>query len=390
MIVCPGWPGKIKHFHGVFVRAQAIGIRGQGIDVAVVTPRVFREDPTFTLDQDIRVYRFRFPSEGKVLGEYTKVPWFRTMFYVLSGIINTIRIGRKEKADLIHAHFAIPTGFISVIAALFLRRRVILTVHDSDVVRYSQTSKIIRAFIAFTLDKASLIIPTTQKVAHIVEFGFVKPQSKIKVIPLGIDLDEVGIVPRDEARKTLGLDKDRPVVLFIGSLLEVKGVRTVIEIMPAVVGAQPHAVFVLVGDGPLKQELIDRASELGMTEHVMFEGAKPHDEAILWMNASDCLVTPYPPDSHGQGMVVVEAGCLGLPVVSTDIGGVGDVIEDGENGFLVEPDDWDTFSERVSRVLVDPKLRSGSKREILRSTYDNDVIAGRVVKEYERVIPRRT
>lgn len=386
-IVCPGWPGRVNKVNGIFVRDQARQLKRAGADVSVVTARVFKEDPMFAKEDGLPVYRFRFPSERKLLVEYDRVPYLRIFFYLISGIIKTVRIVRREKADLIHAHFVIPTGFIAVAAGIITSRPVIITAHDADVSTFPETSRLARLLVRWTIKHSAKLVPTTAQLAELVVKNLAIPESKVEVIPLGIDTDLFKPLDKKESRKRLGLPAERQIALSIGAILRIKGVDVVVKTMPAVVKKNPKAFFVYVGGGPLEEELKTEIKKEGLDKSALWPGALAHEELPVWYAAADVFVFLPPTGGQGQGMVLLEAAAMGLPIVASDTGGIPDTVKHGVNGYLVDPKKVDEVAEYIARSLEPlPFPEIGATASTLREQLSEKAIAERLLEFYGKIM----
>ena len=147
----------------------------------------------------------------------------------------------------------------------------------------------------------------------------------------------------------------RPCVLFVGRLEKEKGVHVLLETMRQVREVVPSVRLLVAGDGSYRRELEARADRLGLRGHVSFLG---------WLEAADLqgayreawvLVLPSI-WAEGLGMVLVEAGLMGRPVVGSDLGGIRDIIQHGYNGFLVPPEDAKALAEAILNVLMNRDL----------------------------------
>lgn len=385
-IVCPGWPGKVNHWNGIFIQEQANSLIKAGCDVSIVTAQVFKEDPLFELDGKIKIYRFWFPSKRKLLAEYSKIPAIRIGIYLLTGTLRTLRVIRKERPNIIHAHWAIPSGLIGVIVGKLLRKKVIITVHDSDVTTFPSRSKIAKSLISYALNQASYIVPTNSTLEEIVKKNFNIPKEKISVIPLGIDKELFKPFNKETARSSLDLPKNKKIILFIGALLKIKGVDYLVESMPQIIKANKDAVFLFVGEGPLQKKLKERIDSLGYSSKVQFVGSKPYKEIPLWLNASDVLVLPTL--SKGLGMVVIEAISTGTPIVSSPVGAAKKLVLEGVNGFTVEPGQSVKIAEKVNTILENIDTFRTKPNEHSQA-FNNEVIAKEIIALYLRVCKKK-
>jgi glycosyltransferase involved in cell wall biosynthesis len=133
-----------------------------------------------------------------------------------------------------------------------------------------------------------------------------------------------------------------------------KGLETLIDAVPAVIARHPAARVAIVGDGPLREELVVRARRVGV-EHVLeFLGEHPDPRAVL--NAADVFVLPSLAESFPY--VVLEAMSQALPVVASDVGGIAEAVVDGESGLLVEPGDPRALAQATCTLLDDGPTRA--------------------------------
>ncbi|MFA5867069.1 MAG: glycosyltransferase [Actinomycetota bacterium] len=387
VIVCPGWPGKVNKWHGIFVKEQALNLVDQGMDVSVVTARIFREDPVFVQEGPLKVYRFRFPTEQKILAEYEYIPVIRMCFYVASAILKVWRVARRDRVDLIHAHWAIPTGFPSVIAGMLVRRPVVLTAHDKDISTMADANRAVRMLIHYTLRRVSRIIAVTETVRQEIIKRFPDVDTdKIDVIPLGIDHDLFIPMPRREARQALDLPQDKKILLFVGGLLEIKGIMVLMEAAPHILPNHPEARLIIIGDGPLRGEIEAIIKQHKLEKQISLLGPKPHEELPQWMAAADAFVLPHLP-SQGLGMVSAEALAMRLPVIVSNVAGFPEVITDGYNGLLIETGRTEAVVEAVEKILTDKKLLDDMQKNAkLDPVYDLKVTAERVKALYGKVL----
>lgn len=162
------------------------------------------------------------------------------------------------------------------------------------------------------------------------------PPEKIHVIYNGVDTQKFGAKhDKEKLRSSLGLKPEDFVCVTVARLDEQKGVSYLVEAARKVVEKNPETKFLIVGDGPLKEKLIELSEKLGLTEHVLFLGQRMDVPKIL--GASDLFLLP----SIWEGLpnVVLEAMAAGLAVVATKTSGTPELVVDGKTGFLVSPGD---------------------------------------------------
>jgi len=183
------------------------------------------------------------------------------------------------------------------------------------------------------------------------------PNEKVTRIYNGIELGEYmpngkGVrSQKSEVRREFGIAKDAPVIGAIGRMVWQKGFEYLIEAVPQTVSSIPESRFLIVGDGPLRKELVALSSELGVNEEVIFTGFRSDIRDIL--AAVDFLVVPSL--LEGFPMITLEAMAMAKPIIATNIDGITEQIKDGENAILVPPRDPAALANAIIRVLGDRK-----------------------------------
>lgn len=282
--------------------------------------------------------------------------------------------------------------------------------------------------------------------AELIEFYDADP-ARIRVVPSGVDLDRFAPVPRDEARRALGLPLDERIAVYVGRLLPRKDVANVIEAFGILLGGEarvgataarvprvldegelltvaagsrhgwieqprrPHAVAVVdrptpdyrllvVGgetpDADLAREpemrrLIALADELGVGDRVTFVGRRPSQDLRWYYSAADVFVTT--PWYEPYGLTPLEAMACGIPAVCAGVGGITYTVADGETGFLVPPRRPDLLADQLDRVLRDDTLRSRlarAARARVERQFTWDTVARRTAAVFEEAGRGRT
>ena len=187
---------------------------------------------------------------------------------------------------------------------------------------------------------------------------------------------------RDESHRADGMpadldDASRPTLVMVASLREKKGHAMLLEAFSRVVRELPATRLLLVGDGPMRQQVAARAHEAGLNGSVVFAGHSDHVASIL--NRSDLFVL----SSREEGMpnALLEAMSAGLPSVVTDVGGNAEVVDEGRTGFLVPPDRPDLMAGRIVALLSDDDLRR-RQGEAARRKYESSFTLARMIDAY--------
>jgi glycosyltransferase involved in cell wall biosynthesis len=160
-------------------------------------------------------------------------------------------------------------------------------------------------------------------------------------------------MPREEARRAMGLDPEQPVVLTVGRLTHMKAQWQLVDVVPDLVSRFPGLVIMLLGDGPLREVLAKQAAGLGMAHVVRFPGHRPDARQLLAAADVFLLSSRY----EGMPLAVLEAMEAGLPVVATRVVGNEDVVVDGVTGTLVPFGRPAALGAALAALLDDPGLR---------------------------------
>jgi glycosyltransferase involved in cell wall biosynthesis len=279
----------------------------------------------------------------------------------LVATIKLARLIRRERPQILHTHTA-KAGTVGRVAAMLAgSRRPPIVVHTFH-------GHVLRGYFGpfrslfFRLLERKLASITTALIAvspqvrdDLVALG-VAPRERFVVIRLGIELDQ-RVAPeqngRIESRRYLGIPPDRFAVGWIGRMTGVKRTDDVLLAFRGLRDRGVDATLCMVGDGPDRSQLEERAHELGIVRDTLFLGYQ--EDVAPYYAAFDALVLPSA--NEGTPVSAIEALAAGRPVVATRVGGVPDVVRDGEDGFLVEAGATDELAERLERLARDPELR---------------------------------
>lgn len=256
------------------------------------------------------------------------------------------RVFARFRPEILFAPWAYPDGW----AAVELGRRkglpVVVKVHGSDV-NALDAHRSRRGPTIATLRRADLVIAVSQHLAdRMVELGV--PSSRIRVVYDGVDTERFRPGSRDEARHRLGLSGGKDLLLFVGNLVQVKGLDVLLAACDDLARAEVPFRIHLVGDGPLRSWVEREAQRLSLGDRVFLAGARPHDEIADWFRAADLLVLPS--RSEGVPSVLLEAASCGLPFVATRVGGIPEIAHLG-TGRLVRSGDADALAAAIADGL---------------------------------------
>jgi glycosyltransferase involved in cell wall biosynthesis len=271
----------------------------------------------------------------------------------LSAFFQLFRIFRSWKPDVVHTHTA-KAGAVGRAAARCAGVPGIVHTFHGHVLRGyfpRPVEGIFRAVergLTRITDRIVTLSPALK--ADLVAMGIAGPE-KIDVIPLGMDLDPLlGCDSRrGELRAELGIGDEEPLVGVVGRLVPIKNHRLFLEAARSMVDSGLPARFAVVGDGDLRDSLMVFASELGIADRVRFLGWRK-DMVPVYAGLDLLALTS---DNEGTPVAVIEAMAAGVPVVATAVGGVPDVVRDGETGRLVPAGDAGAMGQAWRTALAE-------------------------------------
>lgn len=291
--------------------------------------------------------------------EATSLPMLRSPHPKDLGAAMRIRaiIRRHGPFDIVHGHSS-KGGALARMAGLGTSKAVLYTPH-AFITANPEIGRVSRA--AYGLIEWGLSLFTTRIVAvsedekrHAGSIGI--SGKKVEVIENGIDLSACNRYP--DRRSEFGIPKDALVIGSVGRLSAQKDPGNLLEAFASVAVRFPSAHLALVGEGPLRGELEARVRTLGLADRVHFLGLR---------NGADCMTSfdIFVLSSRYEGMpyVLIEAAASGLPIAATQVAGVGGLVKDGRNGFLVPPENASALGAALEKLLGSADLRKGFSEE---------------------------
>ena len=316
---------------GNFVADAVERVRARGVEVEVVSPASFRH--------------FGIAYGAGVVGNLRREPWRAALLPAMLGSFSLAARRASRDADLVHAHW-LPAGAV----ALTTGKPFVVQLWGTDVELARRATSLARR----VLRRARLVICASNALADSArELG----AREVRVIPSGVD------VPEEVAEEA-----EPPEVLFAGRLSPEKGILELVE-------AANGMTLVVAGDGPLRDRV---PGALGFVPH--------HALGPLYERAA---VVAVPSHREGFGVVCAEAMAYGRPVVAGAVGGLLDLVADGETGLLVPPRDVPALREALERLIGDRELRrrmGAAARERVRSRFAWPAVTDATLAAYEEAL----
>jgi N-acetyl-alpha-D-glucosaminyl L-malate synthase BshA len=317
-------------------------------------------------------------------GDY---PLFQqTSPYALSLAAKIREVAVQHDLDIVHSHYAIPYATSAFLAKEMLKTtgrelKTITTLHGTDITLVG----VMPSFYEITRFSISVSDAITA-VSHFLRRETIeafKIERPIDVIHNFIDADEFRPAG-DRAIRTRFAREDEHVIVHVSNFRKVKNVPAVVDVFCEVRKSR-RARLLLVGDGPELETVERMVAERGLSEDVTFLGDQEFIAEVL--PVGDVFLLPSEHESFG--LAALEAMSCAVPVVASNIGGLREVIRDGETGFLFDPHDIRGMSDVILRLLGDPDLRREvglRARERAERDFGRDKIVGQYVSLYERLL----
>lgn len=365
LILSSSFPKTPESFEGNFIFELVRRLDNKVIRPIVLAPH-FPEGMYEEQWSSVRICRFRyfFPTHFEQLAYGSGIVYnlrknplllITVPFFFISEFFAALRIIHNNPISIIHTHWLIPQGIIGAILHKISGMPHIATVHGSDLVFFSEHPLLhpICRFIMNNSDRVTVNSTyTRKKLIHI----FPDTSEKVFIIPMGVDLDRIIDRSHDTILRQYSPKK---IILTVGRLIDLKGTIYLIEAMPEILKKIPDVLLIIIGAGPESQKLEQRISELGVQEQVIMAGLIERDRLPLYYHAADVFVLPsldLDGRTEGLGVVLLEAMAVGCPVIGSNVGGIPDIIADGENGFLVPSRDSLILAEKIIEIVSNRSL----------------------------------
>ena len=396
-----------------WLRTSIAHLKKAGLDIQVLAPS-YKGLKSHEID-GIKVNRFRYaPAAWEFLtheeGAPSKMankPWLQLLAipYIISGFFKCIKICRKFRPDIIHAHWPFPHAYIALGAAKLFKIPLVLNFHGAELLLIRK-KKWVRPLLKFAISQAQAVFANSSFTA-----GKIKALRNVDVewSPYGTTLEET----RDERRETkderviLGeVEESKRIIvphavegkfkiLFVGRHIERKGICYLIEAAKYLPRDQFEIRIVGVGD--LTEQLHVIANEVKQSSpdsaEIIFTGKLSPEALANEYKTANVFTLPAIVDSKGDteglGVVLIEAMELGLPIVASNVGGIPDVVIDGVSGILVPEKDPQALANAYKRLAAEPELvehlLAGSQKRIA-ECFTWDGIIERQIAVYDRLL----
>ena len=272
-------------------------------------------------------------------------------------LVMSLALGFRHRFDAVHAGRVLPEALVGWLVARLTGRPLVIYAHGEEVTSWRQPMK--RRAMAWTYRHAELVIANSEFTRNALIHLGVAPE-RITLLHPGVDITRFRSgLPHDDLKSRIGLSVDEKLILSVGRLSRRKGFDQVICALPLILERGLAVRYALIGIGEDRDYLQALAENQGVSGRVHFLGHVPTEDLPRWYNAADIVAMPnreIDGDTEGFGMVFLEAGACGKPVIAGLAGGTGAAVIDGVTGLRVDGESVSDVAEAVSRLLYNPLL----------------------------------
>ena len=365
-ILTSSFPRYDGDYQGNFIYYSARGQVELGNTVHVICPH-HPGAPFYEIMDGIEVHRFpyfypyRLQKFSGHTGMYSalrhsllavlQLPVFIFCQFCCTGIIL-----HRYRIEIIHSHWIVPSGLVGAVVAFLWGKPLIITSHVLDANLFEKI-RFAKPLLSVILGSADLITTNSRYTKKMIE-SRVGLSSPCRVIPMGVNLH----CTHPEKKGSGGNN-----ILFVGRLIEWKGIDTLIRSMIPVRKAIPGSRLTIVGEGSCRDSLERLVQDLRLADVVRFCGKVSDEDLKKIYESADVFVLPSRSYQglvmEGLGVVLLEAMSYGIPVIGSDIGGIPDIIDNGKNGYLFPGNDEDSLAGRIINILSDSDLQERFRYE---------------------------
>lgn len=301
----------------------------------------------------MRIHRFRYffrryetlTGSGGILPtiKKNKLNYFKVPFFLIGEYFALKKAVKEIKPDIIHAHWIIPQGWIASLINKKSKVEYIVTSHGSDILG-------LKGFIYIkkqALENAKKItVVSTYLKREIIKNINASLKNKMEVIPMGVDTKLFNPKKRDVLIKKK-YNMNGPFLLFVGRLAPEKGIDLLIEAMPKIIENNPKSKLMIIGDGILKEKIMQRIKELKIKDNIILTGWIQNKDLPKYYATADVFICPS--RREGSPVSYIEALVCGTPIIVGDLPISRELIN-GENGLVVKQDKED-IANKVIKLL---------------------------------------
>ncbi|WP_252503422.1 N-acetyl-alpha-D-glucosaminyl L-malate synthase BshA [Sporosarcina sp. Marseille-Q4943] len=287
------------------------------------------------------------------------------------------RVIEEEGLDLLHVHYAVPHAISAALGKDMANSHigVITTLHGTDVTILGHDPAL-KNTVRYGIDKSDMTTAVSESLRQDT-LSLIEPEKEILTIYNFIDEEKYRPVDPGTLKSRLGIREDEKVIIHISNFRSVKRIADIIDSFK-LIRKDIDSKLLLVGTGPEKIEMMEKARLEGLEKDIIFTGKRDDLPELLAISDIMFLLS----EKEAFGLVLLEGFACGVPAIATEIGGIPEVIEDGKNGFLVGLGDVESAAEKAKLLLEDPIMHERFRQNALQ-TVDDKFNSASIVLQYE-------
>ncbi|MDE0581917.1 N-acetyl-alpha-D-glucosaminyl L-malate synthase BshA [Planococcus sp. A6] len=289
---------------------------------------------------------------------------------------------KNEELDLLHVHYAIPHAVCAILGRDMAGSDIgiVTTLHGTDITVLGTDSSLKDA-IRYGIEKSDIVTAVSDSLKQ-QTYDMIAPDKEIETVHNFVDEREYHLHDSAKLKEELGIEAHEKVLIHVSNFRKVKRVEDVVSTF-AIVQKTVGAKLLLVGDGPEMSRIHQQVKDLHIEQEVLFLGKRDNLSELYSMSDVKLLMS----EKEAFGLVLLEAMACGVPAIGTQIGGIPEIIEPGENGFLVELGDIDAAADAAIRILTDDMLHEKLSVTAL-ETATKRFSSEKILAEYETLYAR--
>ncbi|WP_107840649.1 glycosyltransferase [Metasolibacillus meyeri] len=352
-IISNMYPTKEHLAYGVFVKNQVQQLNAAGIETVIAV----NDNPA--------------TGKKNVIKKYTK--W----------ALNVLLTFRKNKREisLTHAHYVFPSGLFSYYLKKRYKVPYVVTAHGGDINKMAKKSARIKGYTTKILQHADHVIAVGEELAQTIQQDYGIEPARISIMSMGINRNVFTPADKQQMQKELGMDSERTNFLFVGNIIEEKGVYELITAFQQLEKAHAGRATLYCIGSTKDAGFTEKVKALVKSEHIHFIEPMPQAELARYFQAADVFVLPS--YIEGLGLVALEAMSCGTPVIASSVGGLKYMLAE-DAGVLVPPMDAVALQQAMERALTGLAINEAKVQELL-TTHDAQNIVVRLKAIYANV-----
>lgn len=288
-------------------------------------------------------------------------------------------VAEREKLDILHVHYAIPHAICAYLAKQMIgdKVKIVTTLHGTDITVLGSDPSL-NNLIRFGIEQSDVVTAVSHSLIE-ETYELVRPKKEIQTVYNFIDERVYFKRNMSQFKKEYGISEEEKVCIHISNFRKVKRAQDVVQSF-ALIAAQVNAKLLLVGDGPELCTIVQLVKKLEIEDRVLFLGKQDNVAELLAMSDLMLLLS----EKESFGLVLLEAMACGVPCIGTNVGGIPEVVQHGETGYICEVGDIKAVANQAISLLQDEMLHE-KMAECSMETVQEQFRSEKIVSQYEKI-----